>query len=301
MAKKPDKFDEYLKLYEDEILQEEAKIRQQCESNLIDEEENERDNPDTPESVTEAERLIDSYSVQISQPSGDVHTLMSGKTYPVHTTPVSTMATNTVGSPVTAQTVKFLQTENTARPFTGQDVDYSVYTFMTMCEDVLRRSGTTDDADKIAFVRSKLVPGSRAQRMMEGVSFLSRNLGQHYDLFKEKMLRIFFFFFGGVGAETTLLKQIISIVESIEKGGKVENPWDASIPAGKQMESCLRVLMEQGWCEGPNNTMTTFENLSKFFEIFFLLFQVHGKARHAFLSLNYTPNDRFDVHTCVNC
>ena len=290
MAKKPDKFDEYIKIYEDEILQEEAKIRQQCESNLTDKEDNEIDSPDTPESVTAAERLIDSYSAQISQPSGDVHTLRSGKTYPVHTTPASTMATNTVGSPVTAQTLKFLQTENTVRPFTGQDVDYSVYTFMTMCEDVLRHSGTTDDADKIAFVRSKLVPGSRAQRMMEGVSFLSRNLGQNYDLFKEKMLRIF-----GGGAETTLLKQIISIVESIENGGKVENPWDASIPAGKQMESCLRVLREQGWCEGPNNTIITFENLSKFFEIFFLLFQVHGKARHAFLSLNYTPNDRFDV------
>ncbi|MPC55335.1 hypothetical protein E2C01_049268 [Portunus trituberculatus] len=61
MAKKPDIFDEYLKLYEDEILQEEARIRQQCESNLTDEEDNELDNPDTPESVTAAERLIDSY------------------------------------------------------------------------------------------------------------------------------------------------------------------------------------------------------------------------------------------------
>ncbi|MPC80254.1 hypothetical protein E2C01_074828 [Portunus trituberculatus] len=58
MAKKLDKFDEYLELYEDEILQEEAKIRQQCESNLTDEEENEIDNPDTPESVTAAERLV---------------------------------------------------------------------------------------------------------------------------------------------------------------------------------------------------------------------------------------------------
>ncbi|MPC84380.1 hypothetical protein E2C01_079118 [Portunus trituberculatus] len=152
-------------------------MRQQCESNLTDEEDNALDKPNTPESVTAAERLIDSYSAQISQPSGDVHTLRGGKTYSVHTTPASTMATNTVGSPVTVQTVKFLQTENTLRPFTDQDVDYSVYTFMTMCEDVLRYSGTTDDADKIASVRSKLAPGSRVQRMMEGISFLSRNLG----------------------------------------------------------------------------------------------------------------------------
>ncbi len=83
-----------------------------------------------------------------------------------------------------------------------------------MSKDFIRQSGTTDDVDKIAFVRSRLVLGSKALKMMKSVPFVARNVGLDYELFKEKMLQIF-----GGRAETTVTKQIRAIVEGIESGG----------------------------------------------------------------------------------
>lgn len=314
MAEKPDKFDEYRELYEAQI-REKARLLQLAESQTT----NEKDvghvtSPTSPGSVGENERFIDSYSTQVPTFCDDMHTLRSGKVYPKPGISFDSVTTNTTGSQThtgktniatstsqtmtslnggqqsTSRTYKFLPAEGNVRPFTGQDKDYSVRTFLTMCEDVMRQSGTTDDADKISFVRSKLAPGSRALNMMQSVTFLARNLGPNYDLFKEKMLRVF-----GGGAETSLIKQISSVVDNIEHGLRTEEPWDASIPAGEEMESCMRALKEQGWGETPNGTTITFDNLSKFFEIFFLLFHVRGKARQAFQSLPYGPDDSFDA------
>ena len=200
------------------------------------------------------------------------------------------MTINSVGSQSTVTTLKFLPVETNVKPFTGQDEDYSVRPFLSMCENVMRQSGTTDDVDKIAFVRSRLAPGSRALKMMQSVTFLPRNLGADYELFKKKMLRVF-----SGSTETPLMQQLYSIVEKVLEGPRTEDPWDASIPAGDQMESCMRVLKEQDWGVAPDKTTITFDSLSKFFEVFFLLFNVKGRTRHAFQSLPYGPNDSFDV------
>lgn len=210
--------------------------------------------------------------------------------YPIQGIPAYKMTINSVDSQSTVTTLKFLPVETSVKPFTGQDEDYSVRTFLSMCENVMRQSGTTDDVDKIAFVRSRLAPGSRALKMMQSVTFLPRNLGSDYELFKKKMLRVF-----GGSAETPLMQQLNSIVEKISEGPRTEDPWDASIPAGEQMESCMRVLQEQGWGVAPDKTTITFDSLSKFFEVFFLLFNVKGRTRHALQSLPYGPNDSFDA------
>ncbi len=64
-------------------------------------------------------------------------------------------------------TIKLLPTSASVRAGLGIEVDYSAREFIRQCEDVISNSFVTDDEDIIAFVRSRLQPGSRACNLMQ--------------------------------------------------------------------------------------------------------------------------------------
>lgn len=109
---------------------------------------------------------VDSYSAQVSESCNNFQTLRNGKLYPIQGIPAYKVTINSVDSQSTVTRLDFLPVETNVKPFTGQDEDYSVRTFLSMCENVMWQSGTTDDVHKIAFVRSRLAPGSRALKIM---------------------------------------------------------------------------------------------------------------------------------------
>ncbi len=64
------------------------------------------------------------------------------------------------------------------RQFSGSDADYTARQFLDLCEAAIVNSSVTEDHDKIAFIRWRLLPGSRALVMMKSSAFTYADLTQ---------------------------------------------------------------------------------------------------------------------------
>ncbi len=72
------------------------------------------------------------------------------------------------------------------RQFSGSDADYTARQCLDFCEAVTVNSSITEGHDEIAFIRSRLLPGSRALFMMQSSAFTHTDIGTNYDAFKKK-------------------------------------------------------------------------------------------------------------------
>ncbi len=106
------------------------------------------------------------------------------------------------------------------RSFSGTD-DFAASELITLCEDVIKESSVTEDADKISFIRSIHLPGSRALNLMQSSAFSLTDTGSEYELFK----RIFLKVLGDSGRES-LAKQVSHTVDSLQSKADSCPTWD---------------------------------------------------------------------------
>ncbi len=95
-------------------------------------------------------------------------------------------------------------------PFSGADNDFSARKFNSLCEDVVKGLSVTEDAGNISFIRSRLVPGSRALNLMQSSDFSLTDIGTDCELFKRNFLKVF----GDSGRES-LAKQVSHPVDTL--------------------------------------------------------------------------------------
>ncbi len=62
---------------------------------------------------------------------------------------------------------RVIPTHINIRQFSGSDAGYTARPFLDLCEAVIVNSSMTEDYDKIAFMRSRLLQGSRALILMQ--------------------------------------------------------------------------------------------------------------------------------------
>ena len=183
-------------------------------------------------------------------------------------------------------TLKVLPAEASVRRYTGDEDGYTARTYISACEDVMRHAGTTAPKDKIAFVRSRVAPNSRAERLLESVLLSSTIIGDDYDTFKENFLLVF-----GGGAESSLLKQINHVTEDVASRLGALDLWDSSVPSGNVTEACIRLLEKEDWLQDNKTSLSTV-NLRKFLQIFFMMLYARGNVRKAASSLTFKPTDK---------
>ncbi len=86
-------------------------------------------------------------------------------------------------------TLKVLPIPETISAFRGENPQERAHDFIRLCEDVMTRSNTITDEDKISFVRSKLA--GEAAHMMNTSAFSPLEIGTSYANFKKNFLNIF--------------------------------------------------------------------------------------------------------------
>ncbi len=74
--------------------------------------------------------------------------------------------------------IRVIPTHISIRQFSGSDADYTARQFLDLCKAAIVNSSITEDHDKIAFIRSHLLPGSRAFIMMQSSASLTLTLAQ---------------------------------------------------------------------------------------------------------------------------
>ena len=70
-----------------------------------------------------------------------------------------------------SNTIKCLPVVAGVRKFSGNEPDHTAYDYIEQCEDVMRHSYVTADADKISFLRSHLQIASPAAHAMRASAF----------------------------------------------------------------------------------------------------------------------------------
>ncbi len=85
---------------------------------------------------------------------------------------------------------RVIPTHISIRQFSGSDADYTARQFLDSCEAAIVNS-ITEDHDKIAFIRSRLLPGSRALLMTQSSAFIQTDIGTNYDAFKNNLIKNF--------------------------------------------------------------------------------------------------------------
>ncbi len=87
--------------------------------------------------------------------------------------------------------IKIIPTTASIRSISVADNDFFAREFITLCEDVIKGSSITEDANKISFIRSKFVLGSRALNLVQSGAFSRTYTGSDYEQFKRKFLKVF--------------------------------------------------------------------------------------------------------------
>ncbi len=81
----------------------------------------------------------------------------------------------------------------------------------------MQNSAIREGPDKIAFIRSRLKPGSRALLMMQSSAFASADIGTDYDVFRENFITIF-----GGGNESSVVRQVAHTVDILQKNASTK-------------------------------------------------------------------------------
>ncbi len=112
--------------------------------------------------------------------------------------------------------IRVTPTQISTRQVSGSDADHTARQFLDLCEAAIVNSSITEDHDKIAFIRSRLLPGSRTLIMMQSSAFTHTN----YDAFKKNVIKIFL-----EGNKTSIVKQVPHTVETL-KNTSTKPIWD---------------------------------------------------------------------------
>ncbi|RUM27773.1 MAG: hypothetical protein DSY32_05095 [Aquifex sp.] len=239
------------------------------------------------DSVTRTEAFLDSYN--LPKEEENLRVLRSGNTYPTppaftKVNPVANNNNNPTNSMSSSTPIKILPTSASVRQFSGTESDYSAQEFITLCEDVIQGSNVVTDQDKIAFIRSRLVTGSRAAGIMRGSAFSAKHTKNNYETFKSNFLQVF-----GGGSQNTLVTQVAHVVETLKANATPYPLWEALAGANQLSDECIKCLEDSQWFQGDNLSK---DNTKKFLEFLFYMFQISEVARYHSLTLSYKHVDQ---------
>ncbi len=214
--------------------------------------------------------LAGAYTQLVEAPKGDVkpdpdllggydntRCLRSGSTHPR----VSTNPSPNPSSPpfsnkqestakMATSTIKLLPTSASVRAFSGTDADYSARDFIRQCNDVITNSFVTANGDKIAFVRSRLQPGSRACCLMQASAFTEPQESKNYPEFRSNFLETF-----GEAEKRSLLKALNAGAKTVWTVSDGKDMFITQISANRVATDWLKCLKDTGWFERENNDL----------------------------------------------
>ena len=233
--------------------------------------------------VSESVGGLDSESESDQEFVGELNVLKtrSGLIYP---TPATSGTMTAANPPPPAGTIKVLPTEASVRVFTGVDDGYNGRAFLDICESVMRSSGVTQDEDKIAFVRSRIAPDSRAMRLMGSTAFSDTKLQGDYSKFHGNFIRVFC---GSV--ETSVLSQLVYANDESLKHLEEKDLWEGTVPANELTKGCLRVLKDNNWFDADGNLPLS--KVTKLLELQYYLLHVPRRVRQAAQTLSFKDTD----------
>ncbi len=113
--------------------------------------------------------------------------------------------------------IRVIPTHLSIRQFSGSDADYTARQFLDICEAAIVNSFITKDYDKIAFIRSRLLPRSRALLMMQSSAFTHTDIGTNYNAFRKIFIKNFL-----GGNKTSIIRQIVHAVESLQRNSSTK-------------------------------------------------------------------------------
>ena len=239
-------------------------------------------------------------SGETSESEEDIRRLRSGNTHlrvpPSLTNPNASQSasmsnTNTPGgsgsapAPTTpsGNPIKFLPVVAGVRNYSGSDSEHSARDYVEQCEDVMRNSGVTADADKISFLRAHLQVGSPAAHAMRASAFTDPTENQDYEEFRTNFLESF-----GDDRKHGLVKGVSDAVNALLERAGALNIIQAKADANRLSSGLTRQLKDNGWVSGDSMPL---KDTQKFLEFFFFMSFIKEKGRKTALPLEYKPTE----------
>ena len=170
------------------------------------------------------------------------------------------------------------------REFSGTDPSYTAREYIDLCEATMNTCGIIAEEDKIAFLRSRLQPGSRASIMMQASAFVVTQAEKDYSEFRINFLSAF-----GDSATLSMVKGVNAAVEVLHSKGGSLDPDMSSVEAFRVTGDFISILKDNGWIQGD---MMTVQNVSTFLEFYNYMIFLNGKCRRSTLSLMFEPKER---------
>ena len=129
-----------------------------------------------------------------------------------------------------ANPTRILPNTAAVRPFSGDETDYPARQFVRLCEDAMVNSSVKDDADKIAFIRSHLQPGSHACSLMEESAFTEPQEDKNYTVFRKNFLETF-----GEAEQPSLVKTLNAGASSVQANSGVNDLFVTQVRANRSV------------------------------------------------------------------
>ncbi len=130
----------------------------------------------------------------------------------------------------------------------------------------------------IAFIRSRLLPGSRALLLMQSSAFATADIDTNYQVFKKKIIKIF-----EGRNKPSIVREVAHTVETLQKNASTKAIYGL-VEANQLAIDCINSLKDANWV--VNGKMSE-ENLKKFLKFFYYIFHIPEEARRASLTLNF--------------
>ena len=231
-------------------------------------------------------RRLRSGSAHLRVPPSTVTNTQSVTHLPSMSQPNTSGGSGTTSPPPTTASsnpIKCLPVVAGVRNFSGNDLDHSAYDYIEQCEDVMRHSYVTADADKISFLRSHLQVGSPAAHAMRASAFTDPTERQDYDEFRTNFLETF-----GDDRKHGLVKGVSDAVHGMLERAGCLNIIQAKADANRLSTNLARHLSDNGWANGGSMPL---KDTQKFMEFFFFMTFIKEKGRKTALPLEYGPQE----------
>ena len=188
-----------------------------------------------------------------------------------------------------ANPIRIFRITAAVRPFSGDETDYSATQFVRLCEDSMVNSSVNDDADKIAFIKSHLQPGSRACSLIQASASTEPQVNNNYTAFRKNFLEIF-----GEAEQHSLIRTLNADTASAQATSGVNDMFVTQVSATRITSDLMQCLQDTGWTDGTTMTHT---NVGKFLEFFLHQLMLAGRTHSSTLPLESFTAD--ELHSFV--
>ena len=186
-------------------------------------------------------------------------------------------------TPSLTPTIRLLHQTPSFKPFSGEDASSSALTFLESCEDSMRNSNVTNDADKISFVRSNIKPDSLASDMMQASSFTPKLLNYDYAVFRENFLKTF-----GSTKHHDSMQWTFRLADALTSQLGTSNYLRGQARAANVANEAIDALNSASWLNSGTLTESRLRSLIEF--LVYIQFLSPNERRIA-SSLDFKPGD----------